>query len=70
MVTRRAGKMAQKQSKQELMELTAIQLQEYCANEIAEFVRDNMAELEKHPMDYQNHFEYIKELYIKWLKEY
>lgn len=41
-----------------------------CANEIAEFVRDNMGELENHPMDYQEHFDYIKDLYIKWLKEW
>ena len=67
---RRVGKMAQKQSKQKLTELTAIQLQDYCANEIAEFVRDNMGELENHPMDYQEHFDYIKDLYIKWLKEW
>lgn len=59
--------MAQKQSK---IELAQVELQEYAANEIAEFVRDNMFELNKHPMDYQEHYEYIKELYIKWLKEY
>lgn len=70
MVMRKDGKMAQKQSKQELMELTAIQLQDYCANEIAEFVRDNMSELNDHPMDYQEHFDYIKDIYIKWLKEF
>lgn len=44
-------------------------LEEYIANTVAEFVRDNMFELNDHPMDYQDHFEFIKQLYMKWLEE-
>lgn len=43
-------------------------MQEYVANEIAEFVRDNMPGLLEHPFDYDDHFEYIKQLYFNWLK--
>lgn len=67
MVTRKDGKMAQKQSK---IQFTQQELDEYISSMVAEFVRDNMFELNKHPMDYQEHYDYIKELYIKWLKEY
>ena len=38
------------------------------ANEIAEFVRNNMAELNQHPMDYQDHYEYILGVYQRWLE--
>lgn len=43
-------------------------LQGYIATEVAMFVRDNMFELEKHPMDYQDHFDFIYELFIEWEK--
>ncbi len=62
MVTRKGGKMAQKQSK---IQFTQDELQEYISHEVADFVRDSMFELEHHPMDYQDHYEYIRELYIK-----
>ncbi len=44
-------------------------LQDYTASQVAQFVRDNMFELNKHPMDYQDHYDYIIKLYEKWLEE-
>lgn len=44
-------------------------LNTYVANQVAEFVRDNMFELKDHPMDYQDHFTYIIKVYAKWLDE-
>lgn len=44
-------------------------LEFHTACQVAGFVRDNMFELNKHPMDYQDHFDYIIKLYEKWLKE-
>jgi len=43
------------------------ELNAYIGNMVAEFARDNMFELDKHPMDYQEHHDYIVELFNKWL---
>lgn len=45
------------------------QLQEYIAMEMAEFIRDNMAELNKHPTDYDDHYSYIIDLYNRYTQE-
>lgn len=39
---------------------------ELIANEVAEFVRDNMDKLMEHPMDYQDHYDFIYSLFIDW----
>lgn len=46
---------------------SAEQLQYYIASIIADFVRDNMFELNKHPMDYEDHYEYIIKLYTAYM---
>lgn len=46
------------------------ELHEYTADQVASFVRDNMFELEKHPMDYQDHYEYIRTLYIDYINQF
>ena len=50
-------------------ELTEYELVDYVANCVAQFCRDNMFELNNHPMDYQDHYDYIYELYKKYLDE-
>lgn len=45
-------------------------LYDYVASEIAQFVRDNMFELNNHPMDYQDHYDYIVKVYARWAKEH
>jgi len=42
------------------------ELQNYIQTEIAYFCRDNMFELNKHPMDYDDHFDYIIQVYQEW----
>lgn len=44
------------------------ELQEFVSNQIAEFVRDNMFELNDHPMDYDSHYQYIIDVYEQHLK--
>ncbi len=51
------------------IDMTRKELENYMATEIAYFCRDKMFELNDHPMDYDDHFDYIIALYKKWLKE-
>ena len=46
----------------------ADKLEEYIANRVAEFVRDNMPKLEDAPFDYEDHYNYIFLVYMDWAK--
>ena len=48
---------------------TPEQLEQYVAHEVAGFVRDNMRNICQAPADYDDWFEYLRELYIIWNKE-
>lgn len=48
---------------------TADDLDNYVTACIAEFVRDNMFELNNHPMDYQDHYDHIVDTYQAWQKQ-
>jgi len=50
-------------------QFTVKELQDYISVEIAYFCRDNMFELNDAPMDYDDHFDYIVNLYYKYLEE-
>lgn len=43
------------------------ELQEFIANQVADFCRDEEFAINEHPMDYDSHFWYIRDLYLTWL---
>lgn len=51
------------------IDMTYEELQTYMSVEIAYFCRDNMFRLEDHPMDYDDHFDYIVKIYNEYVKE-
>ena len=53
-------------NKQEVTFKSFDELYDYIGQYVADFVRDNMFELNDHPMDYQDHYDYI----IKLFKEH
>lgn len=52
------------------MEFTWDELHEYVYDQVANFVRDNMFELNKHPMDYGDHYDYVVRLYIDYVNQF
>lgn len=45
------------------------ELQEYVSGIVASFVRDYEHNIEEHPIDYDDHWWFIKELYMVWLED-
>jgi len=50
--------------------MTWQELHVYVAEQVANFCRDNMMELNSHPMDYQDHHEYIEKLYRDYVNQF
>jgi hypothetical protein len=44
-------------------------LQEYVSGAVASFIRDHEDDIQKHPIDYDDHWWFIKELYLAWLED-
>lgn len=45
------------------------ELDMYIENIVAEFVRDCESDLDDHPIDYDSHWYYIRDVYREWAKD-
>ena len=52
------------------IEMTWEELHEYVADQVSNFCRDNMFELNDHPMDYGDHKDYIEQLYKDYVNQF